>query len=212
MLTRTLLLASSLAAGLFTSSVGPTDRRVVDTVSAGDAESEADHGYAGHEDFTGVTNHKTFRQARGWMRYAMTTFDDTQVTIACTFVRTANTPLTYDVIVEDSLVATRTFTATSALPVVVEIAVPLSVTKGRTNIAVFIRGRGGLTPALRELRTIQDHYEVSSGGRTEQLAEAERVSRFAVEAHSTPATVAAHTARLAVAVSPSRSHPLGVAR
>ena len=164
MLTRSLLLLSSLAVGLFTTVPSHIDRRVVDTVSAGDAESEATHGYAGHDDFTGVSDNKPFRQARGWMRYALTTFDDTPVTVACTFVSNGHVPRSYDVIVEDSLVATRTFISASVTPVVVEIAVPFNLTKGRTDIAVFIRARGGLTPALRELRTIQDHYEVAEAG------------------------------------------------
>jgi len=179
---------------MFAAPAVPSDRRVVDTVWAGDAESETVHGYAGHDDLTGVSNGQPFRQARGWMRYAMTTFDDTQVTVACTFVSTDTTPLSYDVIVEDSVVATRTFSSTSGASVVVEIAVPFSVTKGRTHIAVVIRGRGGPTPALRELRTIQDHHEVSSVG------------------HVWPSTVAVQPSRSTVAAPSSRSHPLGVAR
>ena len=148
---------------------GPSfDRRVVDVAEAGDARSESTHGYAGHEASSGVAGGAPYRQARGWMRYALATFDDTEVTVACTFVapdgvaegaadesaagRAVNGPRAYDVVVEDSVVATRT--------VVVEIPVPFVLTKGKTNIAVVIRARGGPTPALRQIRTIQDHNEV----------------------------------------------------
>jgi hypothetical protein len=137
---------------------GPLDRRVVDGVEAGNAESEATHGYAGHEAVAGVVEGKPFRQASGWMRYALTTFDDTDVTVACTFVRTDSLPRRYDIVVEDSLIATRELTAST--PVVIELTVPFSLTRGKTNIVVVVRARGGLTPALQSIRTVQDHNEV----------------------------------------------------
>jgi len=149
---------------MMSSGASHTDRRIVDTVKAGDHESELNHGYAGHDALAGVANDTTFRQARGWMRYAVTTFDDTEVTVACTFGGSGNVPLNYDVVVEDSLIASRTFSSPSAASSVVEITVPFSLTKGKTNIAVMIRARGGLTPALRELRIIQDHYEFGPTG------------------------------------------------
>lgn len=135
------------------------DRRIVDTVIVGDADSEDAHGYAGHDDRAGVANDTTFREARGWMRYAMTTFDDTDVTIACTFAGGHAEARQFDVLVEDSLVASRTLDVSAKAPTVVEIRVPFAVTKGRTNVAVTMRGRSGPTPALRALRTIQDHHE-----------------------------------------------------
>lgn len=139
---------------------GPiADRRIVDSVMVGDARSEADHGYAAHDDSAGVSGGRAFRQARGYMRYALTTFDDTEVTIECTFLP-GNAPRAYDVVVEDSVVATRTLAAGSESTVVVEVRVPFMLTKGRTNIAVVLRARGGPTPSLHQLRTVQDHYEV----------------------------------------------------
>ncbi len=141
------------------------DRRVVDVVHVGDPRSEAAHGYEGHDVSAGTIEGKPFRQARGWMHYTLATFDDTNVTIAGTFVgvdsNSADHSRTFDLVVEDSVIATRTVSAASSTPVVVEIGVPFAVTKGKTNIVVVIRARGGLTPALRELRTIQDHQEVN---------------------------------------------------
>ncbi len=153
-----------LVACVLTSSTRVFDRRVVDVAEVGNARSEANHGYAGDDVVTGVVDGTPFRQARGWMRYALAIFDDTEVTVALTFVPQAvddvHVPRRYDVLVEDSLVASRTFTAQTTTPTVVDIVVPLAITKGRTSIAVTIRARGGPTPALRELRTIQDHNEV----------------------------------------------------
>ncbi len=132
----------------------------MDSVEAGNARSEAVHGYAGHDAASGLVDGKSYRQTRGWMRYALTTFDDTEVTLACAFVTPSDSVARgYDVVVEDSLIATRTLAASGANAGFVEIRVPFAVTKGKTNIAVIIRARDGLTPALRELRTIQDHNE-----------------------------------------------------
>lgn len=157
MLLRSLVLAVSLS-GALSWFATPPDRRIVDTVIAGDAESEAAHGYAGHDDRAAVANDTAFREARGWMRYAMTTFDDTEVTIALAFGGGHADARQYDIVVEDSLVAMRTLAAHAAASVV-EIRVPFTVTKGRTNIAVTLRGRSGPTPALRMLRILQDHHE-----------------------------------------------------
>ena len=162
LLRRTVALAALLTACATVARANPfaaRDRRVVDRVEAGRADSEALHGYAGHDDTTGTAEGQSFRQAQGWIRYALTTFDDTDVTIACTFLGSASG--NYDLVVEDSLIASRRFDAGTGAPTVVEILVPFAVTKGKTSIAVMLRARGGPTPQLHELRTIQDHNEVA---------------------------------------------------
>jgi hypothetical protein len=178
----------SIALGMTLAAAPVRDRRVVDMVRVGEAASDAAHGYAEHDAVRGIMNGRPYRSARGWMRYAMATFDDTEVTIACTFIapsgRTADTRASaapdaraemsarFELLVEDSLIAmptpTRTLQASpdrslsesSPTPVVVEVAIPFALTRGRTNIAVMIRARGGATPPLSELRVIQDHNEV----------------------------------------------------
>lgn len=135
------------------------DRRLVDLVEVGAAISEGDHGFAAHDDTSGTANGKRYRQARGWIRYALTTFDDTEVTIACTFLGTVSG--NYDLVVEDSLIASKHFDAATDVPSVVEFLVPFAVTKGKVSIAVVLRARGGVTPQLHQLRTIQDHNEVA---------------------------------------------------
>lgn len=161
-----------IALGALSFAANTRDRRVVDTVVAGNAASERSHGYAGHEATSGVMDGKSYREARGWMRYAVTTFDDTEVTLVCTFapavMDSASGAREYDVLVEDSVIATKKFgarsagaseSATASPAAVVEIVVPFSLTKGRTNVAVMLRARNGSTPALRELRVVQDHNE-----------------------------------------------------
>ena len=161
LLRRAAALAALLAACATAIAASPFrhhDRRVVDLVAAGRPESEAEHGYAGHDDSTGTIDGRAYRQARGWMRYAVTTFDDTEVTIACTFLGSASG--SFDLIVEDSVIATKRVDVTTGTPTVVELLVPLAVTKGKTSIAVMLRAHNGPTPRLHELRTIQDHNEV----------------------------------------------------
>ena len=153
------LVIVSLAALLFATAAARPDRRIVDTAEAGNSSSEAVHGYAGDNVSVGVLDGKSYRQARGWMHYALKTFEDTPVTVACTFVSTDNVARGYDIVVEDSVLVSRTFTSQSNAPSVVEIAVPFSLTKGKVSVAVIIRARGGPTPALHMIRTIQDHYE-----------------------------------------------------
>ncbi|MCA0374125.1 MAG: hypothetical protein LCH84_00555 [Gemmatimonadetes bacterium] len=161
---RTLLLVTVLSGGVM-SSVRTlldvdADRRIVDTVVAGDAESEAAHGYAGHDDLAGVVQDTTFRRARGWMRYAMTAFDDTEVTLEGVFAGEAEARQV-DLLVEDSLVARRTVAPASG-PVTIAVRVPFAITRGRATIAVMVRGREGWTPALRLLRVVQDHHELAA--------------------------------------------------
>jgi hypothetical protein len=153
----TALLAACATAALATP-FARADRRVVDVVAAGSAPSEAQHGYAGHDDTAGTADGRAYRQATGWIRYAVTTFDDTDVTIACTFLGSASG--SFELIVEDSVIATKRVDATAGAPTVVELLVPFAVTKGKTSIAVMLRAHDGPTPRLHELRTIQDHNEV----------------------------------------------------
>jgi hypothetical protein len=132
------------------------DRRVVDRITVGDTRSEQEHAYAGEGVTVGATGGRAFRQAQAWMRYALTVFDDTEVTVVFTFLGT-DAPRTFDLIVENHPVTSYTFR--SAETTTVEFRVPLDITKGRTNILVMLRAMNGPTPALLELRTVQDHNE-----------------------------------------------------
>lgn len=150
-------MSSAVAASASASATAATrDRRTVDAVTAGDAASETLHGFAFHESTAGVHAGAPFRRATGWMRYALNVFDDTEVTVVVRIAPIDSVPRQFDVIVEDSLVATRSVTADS----IVDVRVPLAVTKGRPNIAITLRAHGGTTPAFRDVRTVQDHNEL----------------------------------------------------
>jgi hypothetical protein len=141
-----------------------SDRRIVDTVIAGDAASEAAHGYDDADATRGIADGKPFRQTRGWMHFVLSTFDDTDVTLALTFAGGGRASVhdgsAYDLVVEDSVLRPRAGRAADSSETVVEVAVPARLTRGKTGIVVFIRARGGLTPPLHALRVIQDHHEV----------------------------------------------------
>lgn len=137
---------------------GAPDRRVVDTVEVGDPASEAMHGFADHESAATRANGVTSRRTRGWMRYAMHVFDDTEVTVEMTFVPDS-VPRHFDVVVEDSVIARRTLAAHTRKSNV-EVEVPFTLTKGKASIAVVLRARDGVTPALRRIRTVQEHNEL----------------------------------------------------
>jgi hypothetical protein len=132
------------------------DRRVVDRVKIGDVQSEQDHAYAGADVTSGISGGRAFREARGWLRYALTVFDDTEVTVGFTFLG-VDAPRTFDLIVENQLVSSYTFR--SGVTATVELRVPLELTKGKTNVLVMLRATSGPTPALLELRSVQDHNE-----------------------------------------------------
>ena len=129
------------------------DRRVVDRITIGDARSEQEHAYAGEDVSSSIAGG---RQTRAWMRYARTVFDDTEVTVACTFAG-SDGQHTFELVVENQLVTTSTFRSRESQTV--EFRVPLALTKGQTNILVMLRAINGSTPALLELRSIQDHNE-----------------------------------------------------
>ncbi len=153
-------LISAFALGVTVPHSTVRDRRVVDVADVGDVRSEYAHGFAGYDVVAGMINGKPHRQTAGWMHFSMTTFEDTEVTVALTFVGTDSVSRTYDVVVEDSLLTTRTLGAALSEQATVDLVVPFSLTKGKANVAVVIRARGGLTPALRQVRTIQDHHEL----------------------------------------------------
>jgi hypothetical protein len=117
------------------------DRRIVDRVTIGDARSEHEHAAA---------------KGAGWVRYALNVFDDTEVTVSCTFAGTT-VPRTFDLIVENKMATTHTFNSRDSATV--EFRVPLSVTEGRTNILVMLKATKGPVPALISLRSVQDHNE-----------------------------------------------------
>lgn len=181
------LLVPCFAVGVL-SGVSYADWRTVDRVSAGNAESELAHGFAEHASTAGADANGSYRETSGWMHYSLATFEDTEVTLRL-FFSSDTMARQYAVVVEDSVIATRTVNAlpnaspsgvsqnASQSPFQgasqkapqgmpqqvhiqqVDLPVPFGVTKGRSFISITIRASDGITPKLRGIQTVQEHNE-----------------------------------------------------
>ncbi len=134
-------------------------RRVVDVVHVGDPRSERDHEYAGEDVTAGAIGGTRFVQTRGWLRYSLATYDDSEVTVRCTLRDSEGQRLSFELLVEGRSILTHTFVSASAAPSTVDVPVPMKVTRGKTVVSVMIRAVNGPTPALITLQTIQEHLE-----------------------------------------------------
>lgn len=161
----TLVLVVLTAVAVCSAAIG-ADRRVVDVAEVGNPDSEAEHGFAGEALDAGRLNGTSHVATRAWMHFALTTFDDTEVTVELTLVNPDTTTRSFDLVVEDSVIATRTLAPQVLSPAVVPFAVPFARTKGKTHVVVIVRARDGSTPGVRRIRTIQDHYEVFAADRS----------------------------------------------
>ena len=88
--------------------------RVVDRVKAGDAASEREHEYAGEEAIHGIADGRPFRQAHGWLSYSLAVFEDSEVTLNCTFRGTGGRMLYFDLLVEGRPIATHAVVSPTA--------------------------------------------------------------------------------------------------
>ena len=146
------LRAADLRAGL-------QSRWVVDVVQSGDAKSERDHDFAGDGVTEGVIAGRAFRQAANWLRYTLRSYDDTAVTVACLCRGTEGRRVMVELLINGRAAGTHTIESPSAEPVLKEWPVPEPLTRGKTTITVLLRGVGGPTPGVIELRIVQEHLE-----------------------------------------------------
>ena len=135
-------------------------RRVVDRVTVGDSGSEEAHEYAGSGVIEGITDGRSYRQARGWLRYSLSVYEDSEVTLGCTFRGSEGRRLTFEVLVDGVTAGSHSFQSASAAPASAEYRMPQAVTAGKTVISVTIRAVDGPTPGLIELRAVQEHLEL----------------------------------------------------
>jgi len=153
-----LLGSTGLTVGAWPPTPGQS-RRVVDVVQAGNARSERDHDAEGEGVTEGTVAGRAFRQAAGWLRYTLRTFDDTEVTIACLCRGSEGRRVTFELLVDGQAAGTHTFESSSSEPVLKEYNVPEKLTLGKAKVSVTLRGVNGPTPGVIELRTVQEHLE-----------------------------------------------------
>lgn len=140
-------------------SVVGQSRWVVDLVRSGDATSERDHEAAGEGISEGMVAGRAFRQASGWLRYTLRTFDDTEVSVACLCGGTEGRRLRFEIDIDGQSAGAHTLESPAAEPVMKEYRIPDRLTHGKSKITVTLRGIGGPTPRVIELRTVQEHLE-----------------------------------------------------
>jgi len=134
-------------------------RRIVDLVRMGDAKSERDHDVEGEGLRDGTLGDRRYREASGWLRATLRTYDDTEVSVACLCGGTDGRRVTFDLLVDGELAGTKTLESPASEPVVREWLVPERLTRDKGKINVTMRGVGGPTPRILELRTVQEHLE-----------------------------------------------------
>ena len=160
-----LLCAAALAAGpgLLVADLRAClqSRWVVDVVQSGDAKSEREHDFASDGASDGIVAGRAFRQAgaSGWLRYTLRSYDDTALTVACLCRGTEGRRVTVELLIDGQAAGTHTLESPSAEPVLKEWRVPERLTRGKTTITLMLRGVGGPTPGVIELRTVQEHLE-----------------------------------------------------
>jgi hypothetical protein len=131
--------------------------RTVDVVSVDRPVSERDHRYAG----AGASDHwydaRRGRQAfNGWFRYSLATRHADSVAVHCLFQGNDGRRRAFEVLVDETLVATEDLAAEPPGFIEKLYPIPTSVTSGRDSVSVTFRSRPEmLSGALFELRLLR---------------------------------------------------------
>jgi hypothetical protein len=134
--------------------------RVVDAVNVTMAREEVSHALDGEEMAVGETAGRKWRSATGWFGYTLRIYEDTALTIACTFADGGGPPVAFDLLVNDRKVATEIRERGSSNPREFKVTLPLAETAGKTEVTVTFRAHAGSrTARLLDVRTVQEHLE-----------------------------------------------------
>ena len=134
--------------------------RVVDAVNVTDAREEASHGLDGEGMTVGEAAGRKWRSATGWFSYTLRIYDDTALTIACTFADGGNDREAFDVLVDGQKAAAQPRKPQQSNPQESTFTLPLAATAGRTEVTVTFRAHpDSRTARLLEVRSVQEHLE-----------------------------------------------------
>lgn len=156
-----LFAAASLMAAVG-GAAAPGDRRTVDTVRAGDGDSEFRHGYSGSDSISGRALGMSYRETDGVMLYTLSAYFDSEVTVAVTALRLPGVERSFSLVVEDSVIAPRVVVRAAesdSLPTLIETLVPHLLTEGKSEITIQLRAVDGRSPAINLVQVIQDHFQ-----------------------------------------------------
>jgi hypothetical protein len=134
--------------------------RVVDAVNVTNAREEVAHELDGEEMTVGESAGRKWRSAAGWFSYALRIYEDTSLTIVCTFGDSGGTREVFDILVDGRKAAARVRESQGSNPREFRLSLPLAETAGKTEVIVTFRARpGAFTARLLEVRTVQEHLE-----------------------------------------------------
>lgn len=157
-----MLLAATSLTATANGAVGLADRRTVDTVRAGDGDSESKHGYSGTDAISGHALGMSYRETDGVILYTLSSYFDSEVTVAVTALRLPGVERSFSLVVEDSVIAPKVVVPAAegdSLPALIETLVPHLLTEGKSEITIQLRAVDGRSPAINLVQVIQDHFQ-----------------------------------------------------
>ncbi len=120
--------------------------RVVDEVIIG--ENEDDHDVDGEMDYTSENNGKAYHCATrgGYFGYTMKVLPDQPMTLNCRYWGSERRDHVFDVAVDNQIIATQDLTAIAPGHYVdMEYKIPVSQTRGKTDVKVEFQAHAGVT-------------------------------------------------------------------
>ena len=139
------------------------ERRTLDSVTAGNQDSERDHGLQTSSDpstgqrNTGNFDGKTWRAARnGWFSYDLKVSPDKPITLVCTYRGSEGPRRAFDILVDGEKVASQVLDIAPTELFDIEYVLPEKATKGKQKISVkFQAHQDAIAGAVFDVRVIQ---------------------------------------------------------
>jgi len=139
------------------------ERRTLDAVTAGDQQSERDHGLqtdrtsSSGQGSTGNFEGKTWRGARnGWFSYELKVNPDKPITLVCTYRGSEGPRRAFDIFVDDEKVASQTLEIHPTELFDFEYKLPERLTRGKQRITVKFQAQpNSIAGAVFDVRVIQ---------------------------------------------------------
>lgn len=134
--------------------------RTLDQVEIGDAKSEQAHALQGEKIGSGHAFNRQWRHATdgGWFGYTLKTTPDAPLTLLCTYWGSDTGLRTFDVLVDEEIVATQTLNNNAPDQFFdVEYDIPLHLTRGKTQLTVKFQAKPGMMAGgIFGLRLLKD--------------------------------------------------------
>jgi len=123
------------------------EARIVDRVLANDKASESAHNLKGEKTASGPHRGKGWRHAPdGWFSWDLKVLPDAPMTLICTYWGSDVPPRTFDVLVDDKVIATQSLDRNKPGEYFeVEYKIPADLTRGKAKVTVKFRAHKGNT-------------------------------------------------------------------